>query len=69
MGSSPDADRGDDFVPFKRQIAVLARESGHDFGNHEGRGLRAVLEGLLDEGRRKAPGARLQGCDGLSGSQ
>src|SRR5215207_8539684 len=37
----------------------------NDPGNYDGRGLRPLPEHLLDQGRRQAPRARVEGCAGL----
>ena len=66
IGRSPDAARapGAAYSPHHRRRAAAPRtteEERDDPGNDDGRGLRPLPEDLLDQGRREAKAARVQG--------
>ena len=74
IGRSPDAARRPRRTlaspsASSRRRRATTEEERDDPGNDEGRGLRPLREDLLDQGRREAQAARIQGLDRLSRSQ
>ena len=64
IGRSPDAARASALAAHARSGAAT-KEEHDDPGNDAGGGLRPLRRDLLDEGRREAQAARLEGRDGL----